>query len=197
MTEPQNRTEIPGSDVSCESLDCRRGLSCGSLLVNGAPITTGVTGGGTPPFFPVWQTPTVLGQSTCFDNGAWVSIEGDEVIVAPSIGSVSFAALSSNPSPGLANASFVQVGADGLITIQASDVDGVNKSIVITTPANAAPGGPSGVRIQDRVGGAIGFHNTTPIVKPTVTGSRGGNAALASLLTALANYGLIVNSSTA
>lgn len=43
----------------------------------------------------------------------------------------------------------------------------------------------------------VGFHETTPIVKPTVTGSRGGNAALASLLTALANYGLITDSSSA
>ena len=32
--------------------------------------------------------------------------------------------------------------------------------------------------------------------KPTVTGSRGGNAALASLLTALAGYGLIVDSTS-
>jgi hypothetical protein len=36
----------------------------------------------------------------------------------------------------------------------------------------------------------------TGVVQQTVTGSRGGNAALASLLTALNNYGLIVNSST-
>jgi hypothetical protein len=43
----------------------------------------------------------------------------------------------------------------------------------------------------------VGFNGTTPIVKPTVTGSRGGNAALASLLTALAAYGLITDSTTA
>jgi hypothetical protein len=42
----------------------------------------------------------------------------------------------------------------------------------------------------------LGFFNTTPISKPTVSGSRGGNAALASLLTALANLGLITNSTT-
>lgn len=42
----------------------------------------------------------------------------------------------------------------------------------------------------------VGFHGTAPIAKPTVTGSRGGNAALASLLTALANYGLIVDGTT-
>lgn len=44
---------------------------------------------------------------------------------------------------------------------------------------------------------AVGFNGTTPKTKITVTGSRGGNAALASLLTALANYGLITDSTTA
>lgn len=42
----------------------------------------------------------------------------------------------------------------------------------------------------------IGFFTSAPVAKPTVTGSRGGNAALASLLTALANLGLITNSTT-
>lgn len=38
---------------------------------------------------------------------------------------------------------------------------------------------------------------TTPVSPPSVTGSRGGNAALASLLTALAGLGLITNNTTA
>jgi hypothetical protein len=42
----------------------------------------------------------------------------------------------------------------------------------------------------------VGFNGTSAIAKPTVTGSRGSNAALASLLTALANYGLITDSTT-
>jgi|GEM_PF-2319674 len=42
----------------------------------------------------------------------------------------------------------------------------------------------------------IGFFGATPATKPTVTGSRGGNAALASLLTALASLGLLTDSST-
>ena len=46
------------------------------------------------------------------------------------------------------------------------------------------------------VGGDVGFYGTTPVTQPTVTGSRGGNAALASLLTALEGMGLIVDSST-
>ena len=43
----------------------------------------------------------------------------------------------------------------------------------------------------------VGFNNTTPIAKPTVTGAKGSNAALASLLTALAAYGLVTDSSSA
>ena len=43
---------------------------------------------------------------------------------------------------------------------------------------------------------SVGFNNTSPVAKQTVTGSRGGNAALASLLTALSNYGLITDSSS-
>lgn len=42
----------------------------------------------------------------------------------------------------------------------------------------------------------IGFFGITPVGRQTVTGSRGGNAALASLLTALANLGLITNSTS-
>lgn len=44
--------------------------------------------------------------------------------------------------------------------------------------------------------GKLGINGVTPISKPNVTGSRGGNAALANLLTALANYGLITDSTT-
>lgn len=48
-----------------------------------------------------------------------------------------------------------------------------------------------------RVTGNVGFFNTAPAARATVSGSRGGNAALASLLTALATYGLITDGTTA
>lgn len=49
-----------------------------------------------------------------------------------------------------------------------------------------------------RFRGNIGFYNTAPIAKPTVSGSlASGTAVLSSLLTALSNLGLITNSSTA
>jgi len=43
----------------------------------------------------------------------------------------------------------------------------------------------------------VGFFGATPAARPTVTGSRGGNAAVASLLTALETLGLIVDDTTA
>ena len=43
----------------------------------------------------------------------------------------------------------------------------------------------------------LGFHGAAAVAKQTVTGSRGGNAALASLLTALDALGIIVDSSSA
>lgn len=47
------------------------------------------------------------------------------------------------------------------------------------------------------LGTTLGFYGATAATKPAVTGSRGGNAALASLLTALSTLGLITDSTTA
>lgn len=44
--------------------------------------------------------------------------------------------------------------------------------------------------------GNAGFQGTSPIGKPTVTGAKGGNAALGSLMTALSSYGLVADSTT-
>jgi hypothetical protein len=47
------------------------------------------------------------------------------------------------------------------------------------------------------LGPTLGFYNGPGVAKPTVTGSRGDNAALASLLTALSTLGLLTDSTTA
>lgn len=44
--------------------------------------------------------------------------------------------------------------------------------------------------------GNVSFNGADPLPKPTVTGSKGGNAALTSLISALAAYGLITDSTT-
>ena len=52
-------------------------------------------------------------------------------------------------------------------------------------------------RMRFGAAGETGFFGSAGTAKPTVTGSRGGNAALASLLTALAGLGLLTDSSSA
>lgn len=42
----------------------------------------------------------------------------------------------------------------------------------------------------------LGFFGAAAVAKPTVTGAKGGNAALTSLMTALANLGLVTDSTT-
>ena len=50
--------------------------------------------------------------------------------------------------------------------------------------------------IMGATGGSIGFYGTTPGAKPTITGSKGANAALTSLLSALATLGLVTDSTS-
>lgn len=84
--------------------------------------------------------------------------------------------------------------ANGNLNISRYHDDGSFSSVCIQI--NRATGAIDLLGDSVKVWGKSGFNNTTPISKPTVTGSRGGNAALASLLTALANYGLITNSTS-
>jgi hypothetical protein len=55
----------------------------------------------------------------------------------------------------------------------------------------------SGPAILNGNGTTLGFFGSIGTTKQTPSGSRGGNAALASLLTALAGYGLITDGTSA
>lgn len=72
-------------------------------------------------------------------------------------------------------------------------------NLLVGTSTDGMTSGGSLAIAQDLAhrGTKVGFYNTAPTTKQTITGSRGGNAALASLLTGLANIGLITDSSTA
>lgn len=96
---------------------------------------------------------------------------------------------------GSALISEIVAGNDGNIGLTATDNLASSASVVL----DATSGSPSGISLaagEIAMSGSMGFFGATAIAKPTVTGSRGGNAALASLLTALANLGLITNSSS-
>jgi hypothetical protein len=66
-----------------------------------------------------------------------------------------------------------------------------------TTMKFITPAGAVGLSLQVAATGRIGFYGAAPIVQPTVTGSKTGGAALASLLTQLALIGIIVDGTSA
>lgn len=61
-------------------------------------------------------------------------------------------------------------------------------------PMDLKANGIRGIQIDN---GKLGFFTTPAVTKPAITGSRGGNAALASLLTAGATLGLWTDNTTA
>lgn len=84
-----------------------------------------------------------------------------------------------------------QVGANEMSVVAAAADrinDGLNTRAISVIEGKGVTVGQSA--------GLIGMYGTAPIAKQTVTGSRGGNAALASLLTAMAARGDITNNST-
>lgn len=73
----------------------------------------------------------------------------------------------------------------------------INSVLTFGDGKNMQFGTGTGTKFGTNAAQKIGFFNATPIARPTVTGSRGGNAALASLLTQLANLGLVNDDTTA
>ncbi len=102
----------------------------------------------------------------------------------------------------------ITAASSGGITMLAGNSGLTSPTGVSITEAGAGAG--TGVTIQSNLrsvdieAGAklslnanqLSFFSATGTGKPTITGSKGGNAALASLLTALAGFGLIVDSTT-
>lgn len=84
------------------------------------------------------------------------------------------------------------------LNVLAAYVHVQNTNLLVGTTTDGMTTGGSIAIAQDLAhrGSKLGVFNTTPITKQTVTGSRSSNAALASLLTALAAYGLITDSSS-
>lgn len=88
-------------------------------------------------------------------------------------------------------------GIVGSVTVKArAEGNTSNQSGTIATTARVGIGAGLTLTetwVQHR---ALGFFGATPVAKPTVTGSKAANAALTSLLTALANLGILTDSST-
>lgn len=70
-------------------------------------------------------------------------------------------------------------------------------SIAETSGASAHVGTTGANLMLGASGGGLGFYGSAGATKPTITGSRGGNAALASFLTQMASLGLLTDGTTA
>jgi hypothetical protein len=98
-------------------------------------------------------------------------------------------ALGDDPTPGT-------VGPTG-VSIFPTPATGTPTYAAPATPTINVGTGLAAVVNVGRTGQKIGFNGATAVTRPAATGSRAGNAALASLLTALASYGLITDSTSA
>ena len=70
-------------------------------------------------------------------------------------------------------------------------VNSVTASTKMGTASN-----PDGFVVGPNSTDLIAFYGTTPVAKQTVTGSKGANAALASLMTALVALGLVIDTTS-
>lgn len=98
---------------------------------------------------------------------------------------------------GTTNGTAGNLGAEGGAVINNAQGTATTSDFTVKTgaSANAFFIDASGDSIQNNAAN-FGAFGATPVAKPTVTGSRGGNAALASLLTGLANLGWVTDNST-
>ena len=99
---------------------------------------------------------------------------------------------------GTTGATYLQVTAgSGGATLATVGTD-TNAQVILLgkgTGGAALQDGGGAIKFQTNTTG-IGFFATAPVAKQTVTGSKGANAALTSLLAALAAYGIITDSSS-
>jgi len=96
-------------------------------------------------------------------------------------------------------------GTTGLLLQGSTVVIGDDGAVTITGYTTIAGGQANGAwavfgdlrHLGDPVAQKVSFWGATPVSKPTASGSRGGNAALASTLSALAALGLITDGTSA
>jgi len=175
------------------------------LQLNLDNISFGTTSpAGTPGWFAIFSPPTKTLSTGGTDYAHRLFTSGGTTTVDAAFTSI-FTDIVNDPNLVLGTGSITRAGN---LLIQTSVSVGTERYGVLVT-SNPTGGttnycarfqGAAGVRIDgilEHSGTTLGVFGTSPTTQPTVTGSRGGNAALASLLTALASLGIVVDSSTA
>jgi hypothetical protein len=135
---------------------------------------------------------TTLATSGLYTASAGITIaSGSLTALATGVTTLSSSGLATLNSlavtPG--DSSVVKLTASGLITGTAG--------LTISSGSTTIAGTLTAQANFLHTGSAFAFFNSAAQTKQTITGSRGGNAALANLLSALANHGMITDSTTA
>lgn len=171
-------TPIPNSPVSSTS---------GLILVGRYLTASGVGKSGT---IELGSSATDFGVQISSQAGSKIGITSDTSISITS--NAGTATLSASSAVTVAGVSSATVGVSGR-TI----VNGTSSTAQLgdATYTETTVTGTS-VKIATTTLIPVGFYGASGIAKQTVTGSKGGNEALTSLMTALANLGLVTNSTT-
>lgn len=93
-----------------------------------------------------------------------------------------------------------EVGNGGSVNVTPGSPDGVinlcheNNAVgIVVSGAPSSHTGGQAILVGEN---GLAFFNGTPVTQPTITGAHGSNAALQSLITALASMGLIIDGTT-
>jgi hypothetical protein len=151
----------------------------GIYIVTVANGQANVTAGNitTTPFAPI------IGLSLGSSSVNIVNANGGWSIHAP-VGGVSTLSLQGNGATFGVNDFLIQQNAAGVVHINQN----------ANAPMTFA--GFGNVQTLQLIVGGMGFNGTNAIAKPTVSGSKAGNAALTSLMSALSSYGLVTDTTT-
>jgi hypothetical protein len=185
-------------------------LSAPSVQVGGSFLQVGTPGGGTQNNMTI--APGANPSSPVYFSNAGTA--GFQFAAPMIIGGGTNSILTVTPGAGASNAVTLATSGSGGLTVSGSGGLTAANGLTVGGPANNAllvsPGSTGGtdiVMLPSGSGNIVfaanvsmqrpGFNGTAPVAKPAVTGSRGGNAALASLLTAIAATGLLTDSTTA
>lgn len=175
--QPLNAIQVNANEVGAQPLD---GLLFGFAVTRGC-VTNALL--------------RASGDSSTNQCQNFLKIQG----VKATIAEIDIPSLLVDPSPAYTNNRLrVKAGSTGndvLVTVDAVDTNaGINIAGHGSSGGGLLDGGLNFKMKWNSTG--IGFYGAAPAAKPTVTGAKGGNAALASLLTALATLGILTDSTT-
>lgn len=193
-------------------LDASEGIYAGSATTNTFPAHSAAF---TAAPFSIDFNGNMIANSATIASGA-SGASGARIAIDPATGSIKIydnsntlvGTLFANPGQvkiardTSANAGYISIGAATLGVYSSVTNNGqvqiAGYDTTFSDSATMGVQGNNGITLGGTgLGNKLGFYNTPPIAKPTITGSRAGNAALASLLTSLANLGLLVDSTSA